>query len=102
MALPMDEGGKESISPTFCVQHFYTKVSHAAFLYLHLRLVLFWRKNIGAKVDQKMLVKLTQERFTIFRLHKIDEQTFVPSNKQTNSLSFFQLSSDPCKCFVLG
>ncbi len=37
-----------SISPTFYVRHFRTKVLHKAFLFLHFRFDLFWRKNIGA------------------------------------------------------
>ncbi len=39
---------KVSISPTFYVQLFRTKVLREAFLYLHLRFKLFWQKNIGA------------------------------------------------------
>ncbi len=35
------------------------KVSRKTFLYLDLRFVLFWRKNIGAKAVRIMLVKLT-------------------------------------------
>ncbi len=38
-----------------------TKVLHADFLYLHLRFVLFWRKDIGAKASLRMLVKLTRD-----------------------------------------
>ena len=34
-------------------------ILRAAFLYLHCRFVLFWRKEIGAKSAHKMLVKLT-------------------------------------------
>ncbi len=37
-----------SISPTLYAQLFLTKVLRKAFLYLDLRFVLFWRKNIGA------------------------------------------------------
>jgi len=49
-----------SISPTFYAQLFCTKVFRAAFLYLWLRFVLFWRKEIGTKAACKMLVKLTK------------------------------------------
>ncbi len=50
-----------SISPTFYVRLFNSKVLNAAFMYLHLRFVLFLRKNIGAKGAHKMLVKLSQK-----------------------------------------
>ncbi len=36
------------ISPTFDACHFRTKALLAAFLFLHFRFVVFWRKNIGA------------------------------------------------------
>ena len=45
-----------SISPTFYEQLFHTKVFLGASLYLHLMFVLFWRKEIGAKFAQKMMV----------------------------------------------
>jgi hypothetical protein len=48
-----------SISPTFYEKLLCMKVTQAAFLYLHFRFVLFWRKNTGAKAAHKMLVKLT-------------------------------------------
>ena len=48
-----------SISPTFYQQLFRTKLFWAAFLYLRLRFVFFWRKDISAKAACKMLVKLT-------------------------------------------
>ena len=51
---------KVSISPTFYEQLFRTKDFRAAFLYLHCRFKLFWRKEIGAIAARKMLVKLTQ------------------------------------------
>jgi hypothetical protein len=35
------------------------KVLCAAFLYLHFGFEFFWCKNIGAKVEWKMLMKLT-------------------------------------------
>ncbi len=38
---------------------FCTKVLHAAFLSLHFRFVLYWRKTVGAKVAHRTLVKLT-------------------------------------------
>jgi hypothetical protein len=40
---------------------FYTfgmKVNYAAFMYLQLGFVIFWKKEIGTKADLKMLVKL--------------------------------------------
>jgi len=40
---------------------FCTKVICAAFLKLGVDFVIFWRKNIGAKVLHKMLMKLTPE-----------------------------------------
>ncbi len=42
-----------SISPTFLVRLFCTKVLYTAFLYLRFRFVLFWRKNTSAKAAQK-------------------------------------------------
>ncbi len=48
-----------SISPTFYARLFRMKVSRAALLYLHFRLVPFWHKNIGVQADHKMLVKLS-------------------------------------------
>ena len=53
------EGFKGSISPSFYVQLFHTKVFWAAFMYLHFRFVLFWHKENGPKAACKMLVKLT-------------------------------------------
>jgi hypothetical protein len=38
---------------------FCTKDYGGDFLYLHFRFVLFWRKNIGAKIGLRMSVKLT-------------------------------------------
>ncbi len=38
----------ESISPTFYARLFHTKVLWEAFLYLHFRLLHFWRKNISS------------------------------------------------------
>ena len=50
----------------FMSSFFCTKVFWAAFLYLRLRFVFFWRKDIGAKAACKMLVKLTTwANFTI-------------------------------------
>jgi hypothetical protein len=49
---------KLSISLTFYARLFRAKVSFKAFLYLDLRFVLFWRKNIGAKAARNLLVKL--------------------------------------------
>jgi len=46
------------------VQFFNTKVLHTAFLYLCFGFVIFWRKNIGAKVASKMLMKLKPARFS--------------------------------------
>ena len=51
-----------SISPTFYEQLFRRKVFWAAFLYLRLRFVFFWQKEIGKKAACKMLVKLTAAR----------------------------------------
>ena len=49
------------ISPTFYAQLFCTKVFWAAFLYLRLRIVFFWHKEMGANAEHKMLVKLTSK-----------------------------------------
>jgi hypothetical protein len=56
-----------SISPTFYTLLFRRKVSSKAFLYLDIRFVLFWRKNIDAKAARNMLVKLTLERLKKFQ-----------------------------------
>ena len=53
-----------SISPTFYEQLFQTKGFRAAFLNLHCRFKLFWRKEFGAKAARKMLVKLTSDHDT--------------------------------------
>jgi hypothetical protein len=52
---------QESISPTFYARLLRTNVSRETFLYLDLRFVLLWRKNIGAKAAHIMLMKLTPE-----------------------------------------
>ncbi len=51
---------KESISPTFYARLLRTNVLRETFLYLDLRFVLFWCKNIGAKAAHILLMKLTQ------------------------------------------
>ncbi len=48
-----------SISPTLYARLFRNKVSREALLYLDLRFVHIWRKNIGAKAARNILVKLT-------------------------------------------
>jgi len=50
-----------SISPTFYVHLFCTKVLCAAFLSLQFGFVIFWRKIISAKAACKMLMKLASE-----------------------------------------
>jgi len=52
-----------SISSTFYLQLFRTKVFCTAFLWLQFGFLIFWHKNIGAKAAGKMLVKLTQVNF---------------------------------------
>jgi len=47
------------ISSIFYKQTFCTKMLRAAFLLLHFGSVIFWRKNIGAKGVNIMLLKLT-------------------------------------------
>ena len=37
----------------------FTNILRAAFLYLGLRFVYFWQKEIGAKAAHKMFIKLT-------------------------------------------
>jgi len=49
-----------SISPKFYALLFLKNVLREALLYLDVRFVLFWRKNIGAKAVRKMLVTLSQ------------------------------------------
>jgi hypothetical protein len=49
-------GDIDSISSTFYTRLLGTKVLREAFLFGFL-FVIFWRKNIGAKADLKMLVK---------------------------------------------
>ncbi len=49
----------ESISSTFYARLFRTNVLRETFLYLDLRFVLLWRKNIGANAALTILVKLT-------------------------------------------
>jgi hypothetical protein len=48
-----------SISSTFFVRLFRTKVFYAAFINLQFGFVIFCRKNIGSKVASKMLMRLT-------------------------------------------
>jgi len=50
-----------SFSPTFNARLFCTKVLCVAFLYVQFGFVSFWRKNIGAKVAHKTLMKLATE-----------------------------------------
>jgi hypothetical protein len=52
------------------------KVAREAFLYLDLRFVLFWRKNIGAKAARNMLVKLK------------DQNVYLISGKVMTAVSF--------------
>ncbi len=54
---------------------FSTNVSRNAFLYLKLRFVLFWSKNIGAKAARNMLVKLTPGMFVSLhrKVHYVDK-----------------------------
>ncbi len=51
-----------SISSTFYVSHFCTKVFCAVLLYLQFGFVILWQNNIGAKAARKMLMKLTTWR----------------------------------------
>jgi len=53
-----------SISSTFYERVFCTKVLCTAFLYLRFGFVIFWLKNIGKKVADKMLMKLAPGDFT--------------------------------------
>jgi len=48
-----------SISRIFHGQLFHMKDFCAAFMCLQFGLVIFWRKDLGAKTVQKMLLKLT-------------------------------------------
>jgi hypothetical protein len=50
---------KVSISLTFCLHLFQSKVFSADFCYLLFGFVIFLQKNIAAKAAHKMLVKLT-------------------------------------------
>jgi len=51
---------KVSISPTFYKQLSHTKVFCAAFMFLRLGFVIYWKKEIGEKPARKMLLKLSQ------------------------------------------
>ena len=78
-----------SIAPTFYEQLFHTKAFLAAFLFLNFRFVLFWGKEISAKVAHKMLVKLsTVPIFTSLALMKK-----VYFSKQNQFSGFFLPSS---------
>ncbi len=48
----------------FTQEFFCTKVLCTAFLQLHFGFVIFWCKNIGAKVAYKILIKLTPGPFS--------------------------------------
>ncbi len=48
-----------SISPIFYEQLFHTKVFLRSFYVLTIWVLIFWQKDLGAKADHKMLVKLT-------------------------------------------
>jgi len=52
--------GRTEILPTFYEHLFRTKVFWKAFMCLPFGYVIFWGKEIGAKADRKMLVKLTK------------------------------------------
>ena len=52
------QASQVSISPAFYEQLFRKKVFCAAFMCLQFGLVIFWRKDFGAKAAYKMLVKL--------------------------------------------
>ena len=52
-------GDQVSISPTFYMRLFCTKVFFAAFLSLKFVFVIFWQMEIGKKAAHNMLVKLT-------------------------------------------
>jgi len=51
-----------SISPSF-YKHIFLTNFFAVFLYLQFCFVIFWQKNIGAKADRKLLLKLTTGGF---------------------------------------
>ncbi len=60
-----------SISPTFYVRLFRTKVLRKAYLRLNFRFVLFWHENIGRKAALKMLAKLTPKQL-MDSLYEVD------------------------------
>jgi len=47
-----------SISSTFYISLFGTKLFFEAFLYSHFGFEIFWQKYIGTKAAHKMLMKL--------------------------------------------
>ncbi len=61
--LSSEAGDQVSISPTFHTRLFCTKVSHEAFLSLHLRFELFWRKIIGTNALLKYWWNWPQDKF---------------------------------------
>jgi hypothetical protein len=71
----------------------HVKVLRAAFLFLHLRYVVFWRKNIGAKAALKMLVKLTTEKDYNSKLINISWVTMSSEQSFHSNLLSSQKSS---------
>jgi len=79
---------KVSISPTFYAKLFCTNLVCKAFLYVQFDFVIFWQKNISAKVLRKILVKLAKGRKMydncIWKLERLFKNTFL------NVLAFWQ------------
>ncbi len=60
---------QESISSTICTQIFVRKCFTQLFSSYVLAFVIFWHKNIGAKGDHKMLMKLTPGGIILLSIH---------------------------------
>ncbi len=70
------KGQQGSISPTFYAQLLRMLVGRAAFLCLHFRFVLYWRKPTGAKAAHRTLMKLTPDyRRQIHANHQLSPMT---------------------------
>jgi len=95
VGVPRSHGGKRdcgveveqvSISSTFYVRLFCTKELCANFLLLLFGFVTFWQKNIGTKVEHKMLIKLTPGIWSC-------ERNLLENSKIKVSLALFNRGS---------
>jgi len=72
----MLRGYQVSISSTFYIRLFHTKVLWAPFILLQIGFEFFWPKNIGAKAACKMLMKLN----TCVNFTNILQAAFTPED----------------------